>query len=155
MNQNYQKELNLSLLFQIRVELKIIGYEKSHILLIDDNYVDNYLSSYIISKNQLAEKTSVETSGIKVLELLKILNDSDLEFPDLIMVDLKMPTMNGFEFLGFLLSFPMNKTKSCTVIMLTSSSNQAEVNHSKQYTIIKKYINKPITLELFNEIIVL
>lgn len=129
--------------------------KKNHILLIDDNEVDNYLSNYIISKNQLAEKTSIKTSGIKALELLESLNASDIEFPDLILLDLKMPTMDGFEFLDVLLNFPLNKTENCTVVMLTSSNNEIDVNRSIQYPIIKKYINKPITLKAFNEIIVL
>jgi CheY-like chemotaxis protein len=127
--------------------------KKNFILLIDDNEIDNYLSSYIISKNQLAEKKSVETSGIKALELLNSLNDSNLEFPDLIIVDLKMPLMDGFEFLDVLLNFPINKIENCTVVMLTSSNDQTDINRSKQYPIIKKYINKPITLQVLNEIV--
>ncbi|WP_339887923.1 response regulator [uncultured Flavobacterium sp.] len=125
--------------------------KKKHILLIDDNKIDNYLSSYIISKNQLAEKTTIETSAVKALELLKVLNDS--EFPDLIMLDLKMPAMDGFEFLDDLINFPVNKTESCIVVMVTSSNNQIDINRSKEYPIIKKFINKPITLQAFNEII--
>lgn len=127
--------------------------KKNHILLIDDNKVDNYLSNYIISKNHLAEKTSIETSGKKALELLESLNVSDKEFPDLIMLDLKMPAMDGFEFLDSLLSFPNSKIAKCCVVMVTSSNNQIDVNRSKQYPIIKKYINKPITLKVFKEVV--
>lgn len=127
--------------------------KKKHILLIDDNDVDNYLSNYIISKNQLAKKTTIETSGIKALELLKSFNESNIEFPDLIVLDLKMPSMDGFEFLDDFLSFPINKTENCTVVMLTSSNNQKDIERSKQYPIIKKYLKKPITLLSFNEIL--
>ena len=64
-----------------------------------------------------------------------------------------MPSMDGFEFLDDFLNFPINKTENCTVVMLTSSNNQKDIERSKQYPIIKKYLKKPITLLSFNEIL--
>ena len=70
------------------------------ILIIDDNYIDNYITSAIIKKNNLANDLVEFDNGLKAIEYLEQNKDNDEELPDLILLDLYMPLMDGFEFLN-------------------------------------------------------
>ncbi len=55
--------------------------------------------------------------------------------------------MDGFQFLDEFEKLSEATKTRCNVIMLTSSINPQDVNKSKKYSYVKKYINKPLTQE--------
>ena len=56
-----------------------------------------------------------------------------------------MPLMDGFQFLDEFEKLSEETKKKCKVVMLTSSINPQDVNKSKKYSYVKKYINKPLS----------
>ncbi|HLG35246.1 MAG TPA: response regulator [Bacteroidia bacterium] len=123
-----------------------------HVLLIDDNDMDNYISNHIISKNNLAEKISIKTSAMDALEYLNNLQANPKEFPNLIFLDIRMPAMDGFDFLEEFIKFPQAVNKQCDVVMLTSSSDQNDINRASQYPVVKKYLNKPLEISMLENL---
>lgn len=68
-------------------------------MLIDDNTIDLYLTSKIMTKNNFGEKIEKYTSAIKALTFLQE-NQADFnKLPQIIFVDIYMPQMSGFEFM--------------------------------------------------------
>ena len=67
--------------------------------------------------------------------------------PQLIFLDIDMPLMDGFQFLDEFGNLSDKTQEKCSIIMLTSSISPADVNRSKKYDYVRKYINKPLTLE--------
>lgn len=141
-----ESELNFISKFQLQLNT---SYYMKHILLIDDNDIDNYISKHIIQKHNISDKISIKSSGIKALEYLESILDNPSEFPDLILLDLKMPVMDGFGFLDVFTKFPKQLIDNCPVFMLTSSNDITDVNLANKYDIIKKYLNKPLSKEYF------
>jgi CheY-like chemotaxis protein len=113
-----------------------------HVLLIDDNEINNYITKAIITKSNIAEKITEMTSAIDALEYLESLNNPS-EFPDVIFLDLRMPEMDGFGFLDAYIK--LSKTnKQSPVFILSSSTDQNDMQRALQYPVVKKYFSKPL-----------
>jgi len=121
-----------------------------HVLLIDDNAIDNYISKAIISKRKIAEKITVMISAIDSLSYLQSLTAE--EFPDTIFLDIRMPEMDGFGFLEVFTTLPEDITANTSIFMLTSSSDPADIERSQQYGAVKKYFSKPMSDEILDEL---
>lgn len=125
--------------------------KRKHILLIDDNEIDNYVTNHIVTKSQLAEKITTKNSAIVALEYLKSLEENATEFPELIFLDIKMPIMDGFGFLDELIKLSSIIEKKCAVVMLSSSNDQNDIDRAMQYSIVKKFFTKPLRLEVLQD----
>ncbi|TBX67516.1 response regulator [Flavobacterium silvisoli] len=124
----------------------------THILLIDDNDIDNFITHHVISKAEIAEKITVKNSAIEALEYLRTIRDDFEQFPDLIFLDVAMPLMDGFGFLNEIIKFPKLIENQCFVAMLTSSNNKDDIERAMQYSVVKKYFNKPLKIEMLADI---
>lgn len=123
-----------------------------HVLLIDDNDMDNYISNHIISKNNIAEKISVKTSAMDALEYLSGIQAKPDEFPNLILLDIRMPAMDGFDFLEEFVKLPQVINKQCDVVMLTSSSDPKDMERASTYSVVKKYLTKPLEVGMLKNL---
>jgi len=123
-----------------------------HVLLIDDNEIDSYIAKHIITKSNMAQKISIESSAIDALKFLGALKNNPEEFPNSIFLDIQMPEMNGFAFLEEFKNFPEAIHDQCKVIMLTSSNDQQDIDRSFQYPFVKKFLTKPLTLSMLEDL---
>jgi len=123
-------------------------------MLIDDSDIDNMVNKHILSRNNIAENILVFTTANDALVYLEN-NKGETDptiIPSVILLDINMPIMNGF---GFLVEFEkMDKTllEKITVIMLTSSVDPNDIRRSKEFTTVKSFISKPLSLEHLNAI---
>lgn len=125
---------------------------KKHVLLIDDNDIDNYVTNHVISRSQMAEKITIKNSAIAALEYLEIIKGNGEEFPEMIFLDIKMPMMDGFEFLDELIKFPKVINNQCSVVMLTSSGDQNDIDRASQYAVVKNFFIKPLKKEMLENL---
>ncbi len=119
-----------------------------HILLIDDNDIDNYVSNHVVKKSQITDKITIKNSAIAALEYLEEIKNNSDEFPELIFLDIKMPIMDGFGFLDQFILFQMAVEGKCSVIMLSSSSDPMDINRALQYPVVKQFMTKPLKIEM-------
>ncbi len=120
------------------------------ILIIDDNYIDNYITSAIIKKNNLANDLVEFDNGLKAIEYLEQNKDNDEELPDLILLDLYMPLMDGFEFLNLFEKIDFTSTKKCKICIVSSSIDDNDIIKAKLDKNIYTFISKPLTAELLS-----
>lgn len=126
---------------------------KRHVLLIDDNDIDNYVNNHIISKSLMAKKITIKNSALAALEYLQIIEEDGEEFPEMIFLDIKMPMMDGFEFLDELIKFSKVINNECSVVMLTSSGDQNDIDRAFQYAVVKKFLIKPLKKEILEDLL--
>jgi len=123
-----------------------------HVLLIDDNKIDNYITEHNITKSKIAKKINVYTSVIDALEFLETLKNNPEEFPDIIFLDIRMPEMDGFGFLEAFKKYPDAIHAQCKIIMLTSSNDPQDIKRSLQYPFVKKFLTKPLLLSMLEDL---
>lgn len=119
--------------------------KKFNFLLIDDDDIFNYLSKRILLKSNAANSIIDFTSAKSALEFIKSTN-SEI---DIILLDINMPIMNGFDFLD---SFIRLANKQISVYMLTSSIDDADMIKSLKYPCVKGYFSKPLTTDTIAQI---
>lgn len=119
------------------------------VMLIDDNEIDNLINQKMIEAANIAEHIYTHTGARSAIEFLrnleKLENETKQVLPDVIFLDIDMPLMDGFQFLDEFEKLSETTKNKCKVVMLTSSINPQDVNKSKKYIYVKKYINKPLS----------
>lgn len=113
-------------------------------LLIDDDRINNYLSEEVIKEANITEEVVTLTDGQKALSYLKNLEipESDTPYKILVLLDLNMPVMDGFEFMDEFKA--LNLRAEFLIVVLTSSDNHRDKEKIETYNIYN-FISKPIT----------
>jgi CheY-like chemotaxis protein len=121
----------------------------NQIVIIDDNKIDCFINQKICS---LAfEKTMIKTfkSSVLALEYFKEPAKMKEPFPvnsvDVILLDINMPVMNGFEFLKKLAETDFFKKNPVDVYFLSSSNNEKDIYEALSIEFCSGYIMKPLT----------
>lgn len=124
------------------------------IMLIDDSDIDNMVNKHILSKNKVSENIIVFTSANEALTYFSetdSTNENHL-IPEIILLDINMPIMNGFGFLVEFEKINSGNLKDTKVIMLTSSVDPNDIRRSKDYSCVNSFISKPLSVEHLAEI---
>ena len=120
------------------------------VLLIDDDRTTNFLNERVIKQVDCVDRIEVEQTGMKAL---KFLNAKESAQPDLILLDINMPGMNGWEFLDEFREPQKEKQKNIVIIMITTSQNPEDAERTKTVSKISGFKKKPLTSEMLNEIL--
>ena len=123
------------------------------VLLIDDSEIDNYINKAIISKSTRITDVVVKTSGVKALDYLKEIEENPDEFPDIIFLDIRMPEMDGYEFIENYKGLPEEAKAKCRVFVLSSSINPKDLERSESYGEIEKHLAKPLAHHNIEELL--
>ncbi len=118
------------------------------ILLVDDDKTNQYLTYLVLQELQLTEQTVVFSDGQYALDYVvqHCLPDVTDGCLDLILLDLNMPIMDGFEFLERLTRLGQTALIQKSIVVLTSSENGQDYLQARHWQ-VKDYLVKPITLE--------
>ncbi|MDB5426615.1 MAG: response regulator [Phenylobacterium sp.] len=123
----------------------------AELLLIEDNYGDVLLTREAFGSARVSNRLAVAGDGEEALAMLRREGDyADQPTPDVILLDLNLPRMDGREVLQAIKTDP--KLQRIPVIVLSSS--KAEVDILKTYDLgANGYIVKPVTFERLQEIV--
>ena len=125
-----------------------------NILLVDDNRTTISLNKLLIAKVDNAAELHTAPDGKAALELLQKLAQDGSRFPDVILVDLKMPVMDGIEFYrNYKSYFTPEQVANTKVVMLTTSLAPLDFKQAKDEG-IEYFLNKPLTTTKLKEILV-
>jgi len=117
-------------------------------LLIDDNYIDNFVTRRILESSNFADQVVVSQSAAEAIDSLR----SGSVKPDVIFLDIRMPMMGGFEFLQEYDKIDVENKNSIKIFMLSSSLDPTDMKKSMNNKYITQFIHKPLTQKALDEI---
>lgn len=115
------------------------------ILLIDDDDINNFLSEELIALYWPSANVSAIMYVEEAIKALTQKITSKETLPDVILVDLNMPILNGWDFVEAFEKFDPEATKNTRIFIYSSSVYYKDIEKSKQYACVKKFYSKPIT----------
>lgn len=120
--------------------------DKDIVLLIDDDEVTNFLNMRLLLNKGIAKEVLISKNGVEALRLLNDRLQKALQMPKIILVDINMPMMNGFEFLIEYEHLVFKGKEDTLVYLLTTSTNSKDLLRAKDFP-IQGVINKPLNSE--------
>lgn len=128
------------------------NYNEVELLLVEDNPNDAELALRALKKHHIANNIVVVTDGAQALDFVFARGpfaERNIEItPKVILLDLKLPKVDGLEVLAALKSDP--RTKIIPVVVLTSSKEEKDIVESYRLG-VNSYIVKPVDFDKFVE----
>ena len=126
--------------------------ERQYILLAEDNPDDVALTVRALKKNAILNEVVVVTDGEEALDFLfargKYAGRNEAEMPAVVLLDLRLPKLDGMDVLGAIRKDP--RTKMLPVVVLTSSDEQKDIVKSYELG-VNSYVRKPVEFNEFAE----
>lgn len=119
----------------------------SNLYVIDDDKIYHFLLKNLFKQNGIEVAATFFVNGSDAIDHIRN-NNNDEILPDLILLDVNMPIMNGWQFLEEFGKISQSLSKTPTVYMISSSNNEVDINKSKEFDgVVKGYFLKPICKE--------
>lgn len=115
------------------------------VLLVDDDKVTNLMHQRQITRKSLAARVDVATDGCAALDYLTKIDLDTSDPPELILLDINMPRMNGFEFLEAYAGLPDRIRDAQHIIMVSTSTFRQDKARAEQDPNVFEFASKPLS----------
>ena len=119
-------------------------YNKLNFIVIDDSKLDCFIAEKIIKNTGKCESVKSFLQAKDALQFISSATPDDLTHT-IILVDIQMPVMNGFEFVEAFESLPGSVVNNYTIYVISSSINENDLHKVHNYKSVKQFLNKPLT----------
>ena len=122
------------------------------VLLVDDDEVSTLLHERLFRELGLAREIVSKSNGQEAFNFIKGNYNSNSPLPSLVLADLSMPVMDGFEFIQRYKTMNFKFKNKPVIIFLTTSKNAIDLQRASENNIVD-YINKPLTSDKVKELL--
>lgn len=122
------------------------------VMIIDDNSIDLYIASRIITKNNFGESVLIYSAAEEALKYLQENHDNFSMLPQIIFVDIYMPLMTGFEFLEAYDKLPSILKNYCKVFIISSTIDDNDIAKANSNENVVGFLIKPINKDFLDRI---
>jgi CheY-like chemotaxis protein len=127
---------------------------KIDLLVIDDDDINIFIIKKIVEKTGYNINMVAKTNGQFAIDYLSTLAENNENFPQLVLIDINMPVLNGWEFLEAY--DKLGISERVDMYMLSSSVYENDIEKAKTYKTVKGFISKPLSInklvELFDSL---
>lgn len=121
-----------------------MSYTVHTILLVDNDDITNYYNRVILEDDNFAENIVEQYSSEEAIEYLK---NEDNPIPDIIILDINMPIMNGWDFLDHIVANNIRGLDHFKIFMLTASMNPNDEDRMDKYDCVSGFLIKPLEID--------
>ena len=126
------------------------------VLCVDDDSISLTISQLLLKRTGFAGDVATAIDGSDALEYFGNLFSKDPDpienAPQLILLDINMPVMNGWEFLEEYKQFQGKLPKPIAIYMVSSSVNSSDMQKSRSYNAVSDYLVKPVSRSKYQEL---
>ncbi len=115
---------------------------KLNFIVVDDSKLDCFIAEKIIRNTGISDTIKSFLQAPEALEYIKALPEHQRT---IMLVDIQMPLMNGFEFVEAFEKLPKEITDNYTIYIISSSINENDLVRVHTYATVKQFLNKPLT----------
>lgn len=119
--------------------------------IIDDDPIFIFGAKKVMQLADVCNGFLIYKDGQEALDSLKSIIFSNEKLPDIILLDLNMPILDGWQFLDEFIKVPV--AKEILIYIVSSSVDPKDVLRAKSYEIVTNYIVKPITMQNLTNIL--
>lgn len=112
------------------------------IMIVDNDQVNSFVLKNIITRNYSEAEIGLYPDGADALEELQSLNTAGDSFPDVILLDIYMPIVSGFEFLERYVKDYAHKTSN--IFVMSNSLSKEDQQRANMYSVVRGFITKPL-----------
>tara|TARA_R110002096_G_scaffold126532_2_gene273530 strand:+ start:19081 stop:19479 length:399 start_codon:yes stop_codon:yes gene_type:complete len=123
--------------------------------IIDDDPIYLFGIQKMMKVAELCRGFLIYHNGLEAFNALKPMLEDDKNFPEIILLDLNMPIMDGWQFLDKITRIPTQK--KVTIYIISSSIDPVDMDRAKRYSVVSSYIIKPVKMgdlkNIFSELV--
>lgn len=116
------------------------------LLIIDDDQVCNFISTWAAKSTGIFKEIQCVESGKHAVDIFGEVCKGVVAAPDVILVDLNMPVMNGFDVIEYIQGLTFPNKEDVEIVILTSSDNPIDIRRAMSLG-IKHYVLKSLCLK--------
>lgn len=126
------------------------------ILCIDDDSISLTISKLLLKRTGFSNEVVTAIDGSDALDYFQQLfassADPVFDAPSLILLDINMPVMNGWEFLEAYIPKYATQLPNTKVIILSSTIDPQDFSRAKQFSVVVRFVSKPLSVENLEEL---
>ena len=123
-----------------------------NLMILDDDSICNFINTRIAETSGFFKEIRSMFNGSDALQNLDQVSKGTAQAPDIILLDINMPVMNGFDFIDRLQSMDLPNKEKVSIVILTSSDNIKDKKNAESAG-ITHYLQKPLTLKDLQSVI--
>lgn len=124
-----------------------------HFIIIDDSHLDCFIGEKIIQNTGTFSSVKSYIDATEAYNAIKNSDQASTEPITIIVLDIQMPVMNGFQFVEAFEQLPENIRSKYVIFMFSSSINENDKNRLENHPSIRRFYSKPISKDIVASIV--